>query len=179
MIDEGEGDSKRTYIVLVLNTMSTARRTGGGDGSLTTPLLGPQSTRVTNRPQQGTNLLRRTEAKAFFANERTFLHWMNMAVTTGSISAALLGVSGHAHKHWGSEYLKRAVSVRILALLMMGISIGMAVYAAYNFKKRGDMLTNKMDGPYDNRVLPVLLTIVMMVFLFVVWIGALVSYRDG
>jgi len=35
--------------------------------------------------------LRRTEAKAFFANERTFLHWMNMSVTTGSISAALLG----------------------------------------------------------------------------------------
>lgn len=38
--------------------------------------------------------LRRTEAKAFFANERTFLHWMNMAVTTGSISAALLGKYG-------------------------------------------------------------------------------------
>jgi hypothetical protein len=67
--------------------------------------------------------LRRTEAKAFFgelgrnsfksdefvacvgyfeltpttfacaANERTFLHWMNMSVTTGSISAALLGKS--------------------------------------------------------------------------------------
>jgi uncharacterized membrane protein YidH (DUF202 family) len=35
--------------------------------------------------------LRRTEAKAFFANERTFLHWMNMSVTIGSISAALLG----------------------------------------------------------------------------------------
>ena len=32
--------------------------------------------------------LRRTEAKAFFANERTFLHWMNMSVTLGSISAA-------------------------------------------------------------------------------------------
>lgn len=25
------------------------------------------------------------------ANERTFLHWMNMSVTIGSISAALLG----------------------------------------------------------------------------------------
>lgn len=37
--------------------------------------------------------LRRTEAKAFFANERTFLHWMNMSVTLGSISAALLGES--------------------------------------------------------------------------------------
>ena len=159
---------------------SAARRNTNGDGSLTTPLLSQQQGSGGTRPQQGgTNLLRRTEAKAFFANERTFLHWMNMAVTTGSISAALLGVSGHAHKHWGSEYLKRAVSVRILALLMMGISIGMAVYAAYNFKKRGDMLTNKMDGPYDNRVLPVLLTIVMMVFLTVVWIGALVSYRSS
>lgn len=158
---------------------SAARRTTTGDGSLTTPLLSQQQGSGGNRPQQGTNLLRRTEAKAFFANERTFLHWMNMAVTTGSISAALLGVSGHAHKHWGSEYMTRAVSVRVLALLMMGISIGMAVYAAYNFKKRGDMLTNKMDGPYDNRVLPVLLTIVMMVFLTVVWIGALVSYRSN
>ena len=37
--------------------------------------------------------LRRTEAKAFFANERTFLHWLNMSVTIGSISAALLGRS--------------------------------------------------------------------------------------
>lgn len=63
-----------------------------------------------------------------------------MSVTTGSISAALLGVSGHAHKHWGSEFTSRAVIVRVLALMMMGISIGMAVYAAYNFKKRGDML---------------------------------------
>jgi uncharacterized membrane protein YidH (DUF202 family) len=104
---------------------------------------------------------------------------MNMSVTTGSIAAALLGVSGHAHKKWGAEYLKRAISVRILALLMMGISIAMAVYAAYNFKKRGDMLTQKMDGPYDNRVLPVVLTIVMMVFLTVVWVGAMVSYHSS
>lgn len=34
----------------------------------------------------------------------------------------------------------RAVGVRVLALLMMAISIGMAVYAAINFKRRGDML---------------------------------------
>jgi uncharacterized membrane protein YidH (DUF202 family) len=151
---------------------------GGGRGRDSSMGQGNGAT-ATGRPQQsvGANLLRRTEAKAFFANERTFLHWMNMAVTTGSISAALLGVSGHAHKHWGSEYVSRAISVRILALMMMAISIGMALYAAYNFKKRGDMLVNKLDGPYDNRVLPVMLTVVMMVFLSVVWVGALVSYH--
>lgn len=31
------------------------------------------------------------EPKTFFANERTFLSWLHMAVTLGSISAALLG----------------------------------------------------------------------------------------
>jgi hypothetical protein len=35
----------------------------------------------------------------------------------------------------------------------------------------------KLDGPYDNRVLPVVLTIVLMTFLTVVWVGAVVSYR--
>jgi uncharacterized membrane protein YidH (DUF202 family) len=163
------------------NHMDQRRGSAGPSSSLTAPLLARQASREpTPAPaptNASTNLLRRTEAKAFFANERTFLHWMNMAVTTGSISAALLGVSGHAHKHWGSEYVKRAVSVRVLALLMMGISIGMACYAAYNFKKRGDMLVNKLDGPYDSRVLPVVLTVVMMLFLVVVWVGALVSYH--
>ena len=33
----------------------------------------------------------KVEPKTFFANERTFLHWLHMAVTIGSISAALLG----------------------------------------------------------------------------------------
>jgi len=36
---------------------------------------------------------------------------------------------------------------------------------------------NKLDGPYDSRVLPVVLTVVMMLFLVVVWVGALVSYH--
>ena len=129
--------------------------------------------------------LRRTEAKAFFANERTFLHWMNMSVTLGSISAALLGemlggegeerrekergrekaregerkkkrkqthlstsagkknisgVSGVAHKSWGKGYEHHAIAVRLMAALMMCLSIFMAGYAAHMFKVRGDML---------------------------------------
>lgn len=68
------------------------------------------------------------------------MHWMNMSVTIGSISAALLGVSGHAHKNWGSDYVKQAVAVRILALVMMLIGISMAIYAAINFRVRGNML---------------------------------------
>lgn len=116
--------------------------------------------------------LRRTEAKAFFANERTFLHWMNMAVTLGSISAALLGVSGVAHKSWGRAYAGHAVFVRLVATAMMVLSIFMAIYAARNFKLRGDMLQMKADGPYDSRLLPILLASVLIVALLLVFGGA-------
>lgn len=122
--------------------------------------------------------VRRTDAKAFFANERTFMHWMNMSVTIGSISAALLGVSGHAHKHWGGDYVKRAVAVRLLALTMMVIGIVMAVYAAINFRVRGNMLLAKADGPYDNRILPVMLSLVMITFLSIVFFGTLVDFAE-
>ncbi len=55
--------------------------------------------------------LRRTEAKAFFANERTFLHWMNMSVTLGSISAALLGKCGWEGRVIGLEPLNLALAL--------------------------------------------------------------------
>jgi uncharacterized membrane protein YidH (DUF202 family) len=41
---------------------------------------------------QGSTMMR-IEPKTFFANERTFLSWLHMAVTLGSIAAALLGFS--------------------------------------------------------------------------------------
>jgi hypothetical protein len=40
----------------------------------------------------------KVEPKIFFANERTFLHWLHMAVTIGSISAALLGFASTADR---------------------------------------------------------------------------------
>jgi hypothetical protein len=40
----------------------------------------------------------RIEPKTFFANERTFLSWLHMAVTLGSIAAALLGFSTDSGK---------------------------------------------------------------------------------
>ena len=43
-----------------------------------------------------TTIPMKIEPKTFFANERTFLSWLHMAVTIGSIGAALLGFSGAA-----------------------------------------------------------------------------------
>lgn len=49
-------------------------------------------------------------------------------------------MSAHAHKNWGSEYEGQAIFARSLALLFMVLSIVMVIYAANNFRRRGDML---------------------------------------
>jgi hypothetical protein len=36
------------------------------------------------------------------------------------------------------------------------------------------LCSQKLDGPYDNRVLPVVITAVLMTFLSIVWIGSIV-----
>ena len=46
----------------------------------------------------------RIEPKTFFANERTFLTWLHMAVTIGTIAAALLGFSGTAQRSDKPQY---------------------------------------------------------------------------
>mmetsp|Transcript_23778 Transcript_23778/g.52153 ORF Transcript_23778/g.52153 Transcript_23778/m.52153 type:complete len:133 (+) Transcript_23778:260-658(+) len=121
---------------------------------------------------------RRTDAKAFFANERTFLHWMSTSVTIGSIAAALSGVAGHAHRHWGDDFTERAVLTRVIALVMLLISIVMALWAGYNFQKRAVYLEAKLDGPYDSRALPILLTSVMVIAMAIVFGGAVVRLSE-
>ena len=70
------------------------------------------------------------------ANERTFLHWMSTSVTIGSIAAAMSGVAGHAHRHWGDEFTETAVLTRVIALVMLLTSIVMAMWSGYMFQKR-------------------------------------------
>ena len=82
------------------------------------------------------------------------------------------GVSGVAHKSWGRAYEGHAAFVRTISTAMMVLSIFMAVYAARNFKLRGDMLQLKADGPYDSRLLPILLASVLIVALLLVFGGA-------
>ncbi|WIA20489.1 hypothetical protein OEZ85_004889 [Tetradesmus obliquus] len=122
--------------------------------------------------------IRRTEAKAYFANERTFLHWMNVSVTIGSISAALSGVAGHAHRSWGDDYTSSALYVRVLSMFMLATSIMIAVWGGYNFNNRANMLTLKLDGPYDSKVLPAVLAVTLVASLMVVFSGAVMRLHS-
>ena len=57
------------------------------------------------------------------------------------------GVSAHAHKNWGTDYEGHAIFVRSVSLVLMVLSIFMAIYAAYNFHYRGEMLQCVSPSP--------------------------------
>jgi hypothetical protein len=48
---------------------------------------------MSNRPRVPGVVQDKPEPKTYFANERTFLAWLHMALTMGSIAVAMLGVS--------------------------------------------------------------------------------------
>ena len=66
----------------------------------------------------------RIEPKTFFANERTFLTWLHMAVTIGTIAAALLGFSGSAQRAEKPKYGVHALLPLLLLLFCMSLLLG-------------------------------------------------------
>lgn len=63
-----------------------------------------------------------------------------MEPTVTSLHLQNAGVAGHAHRHWGDEFTERAIVVRVVALVMLLISIALAVLAGLNFQRRAIFL---------------------------------------
>jgi len=78
----------------------------------------------------------------------------------------------------GDDYTERAVLTRVLSLTMLLVSVLMALWGGYNFQKRAVYLDAKMDGPYDSRALPLLLTIVMVLSMSIVFGGAIMRLNE-
>lgn len=68
----------------------------------------------------------RLEPKTFFANERTFLAWLHMAVTLGSISAALLGFATGAAADDSQASVSRHL-VELIALILLPLGVAMCL----------------------------------------------------
>ena len=98
----------------------------------------------------------RTEPRSFFANERTFLSWLNMSITIGSIATALLGYSGttkrsHATGHF-TDY-----TVDLLSLILLPLSIVIACYALGVFFWRASSIRGKRVEQFDDPKGPMML----------------------
>lgn len=106
------------------------------------------------------------DPKVFFANERTYLHWLNTAVTIGSIGSALLGFSGMAA---ASTTHGSFNAVRVVGLLMIALSIVVCAHSMYQFNRRGKLLRKRAGDGYEDAMAPVVLSLVLALALAAVY----------
>ncbi|KAG1804941.1 uncharacterized protein HD556DRAFT_1437101 [Suillus plorans] len=85
------------------------------------------------------------EGKVWFANERTWISWLNLAVLLGTLALALFNAS------------KDVVAQRFAYTYAL-ISIGVLVYGFVIYQNRITMIRKRDPGHYDHIVGPVLIS---------------------
>lgn len=81
------------------------------------------------------------------ANERTFLAWLSMATTLGTIGTAIAGFSVEddgTGKHPGPI---SHGTVELITTLMLPVSIAMIAYALFTFYNRSEYIRKKQVRP--------------------------------
>lgn len=114
----------------------------------------------------------RIEPKTYFANERTFLSWMSMATTLGSVGTAIAGFAVADEKAITKHGIQES-TVELMALLMIPISILMIAYALFSFYNRSESIRKKQIGFFDDKIGPVVVALVVEGALIFILVSAL------
>lgn len=93
----------------------------------------------------------RVEPKVFFANERTFLSWIQFAIFLGGIGTAMLGLGDS--------------TASICGIILIIVSSIFSIYSLCLFHWRARKIREKHPGPYDDKYGPFVL---VGVFLFAI-----------
>ncbi|ORY05426.1 hypothetical protein K493DRAFT_252660 [Basidiobolus meristosporus CBS 931.73] len=93
----------------------------------------------------------KVQPKSYFANERTFLRWMNLAIILGGLAMGLLNFGD-------------SVST-VSAIFLSLISVGIMLYGLYLFRWRAGKISRKDIGTYDDDNALRALTIIVFVAL--------------
>ena len=90
----------------------------------------------------------KVEGKVWFANERTWVSWLNTAVLIGTLSIALFNAS-------------EDVVARNFAMFYALVSVGVLVYAYALYQHRISMIQRRDPGHFDNLWGPVVVSVLL------------------
>ncbi|KAI8103362.1 hypothetical protein M9435_004701 [Picochlorum sp. BPE23] len=105
-----------------------------------------------NRPKIPGHVENKMEPKTYFANERTFLSWLHMALTMGSIATAMIGISTDDAKS----------SSMLIAMILLPAAILMCFYSVIVYYWRSSAILHQKELYYDDRRGPLALTCVIV-----------------
>eukprot|EP00879_Flechtneria_rotunda_P000557 GHRR01000663.1.p1 GENE.GHRR01000663.1~~GHRR01000663.1.p1 ORF type:complete len:641 (+),score=240.85 GHRR01000663.1:33-1925(+) len=127
----------------------------------------------------------RIEPKTFFANERTFLSWLQISVLVmmtglGLLSGSTLLVAGNgsAGSTVGCMQNTLCGGARISGAIIAPVSVLFMLYALYLFKKRTHHIINRSTVRYDDQKGPVLLTLLLLAVTVVSLVLAIQGFHD-
>ncbi|KAK3808358.1 MAG: hypothetical protein J3Q66DRAFT_74611 [Benniella sp.] len=95
----------------------------------------------------------RVEPKVFFANERTFLSWLNFTVLLGTLAIGLLNFGDRIG--------------RISAVIFTFVAMAIMLYALVTFHWRAERIRKRQAGPYDDRYGPTVLCVFILAAVFI------------
>ncbi|KAF9223701.1 hypothetical protein BS17DRAFT_733388 [Gyrodon lividus] len=87
----------------------------------------------------------KVEGKVWFANERTWISWLNLAILLGTLALALFNASHEP-------------IARTFAYVYAAISVGVVIYGFYLYQSRITMIRKRDPGHYDAIVGPVIVS---------------------
>lgn len=101
--------------------------------------------------------VQKIEPKIFFANERTFLHWLHSGVTLYTIAAGILAFASDTH----------SVTAHWYAMALLPISLGFCLYALHLFLWRSEKIRTRIPGRWDDSRGPLILGTTLCCVLFI------------
>jgi uncharacterized membrane protein YidH (DUF202 family) len=104
----------------------------------------------------------RVEPKVFFANERTFLSWLNFTVILGALAVGMLNF-GDKTAFWS------AIAFTIVAISAM-------IYALYTYHWRAKSIRQRGQAGFDDKIGPTVLAIALLVAVVVNFILRVINY---
>lgn len=90
---------------------------------------------------------KKVDPKLFFANERTFLKWMNVSIWVAAISIGLSSIKT------APPLSLESMSV----LIFSALAIIIVIYAMVQYGKRSLLILKRSPGPYEDRYGPIVI----------------------
>ncbi|KAJ3040438.1 vacuolar transporter chaperone [Rhizophlyctis rosea] len=149
-----------------ISSKASVASDGGWSGGLSGLFKKGSSSREPQMQQLGPNkriaLPVRVEPKVFFANERTFLSWLHFCIVLGGLSLTLLNFGDRVGQISG-------ILFTLVAMMFM-------IYALFLYQWRAHKIRTRDPGPYDDRVGP---TILVIVLFFAISINFWLKFTNG
>jgi len=94
-----------------------------------------------SEPAMAPTSVQKIEPKVFFANERTFLHWLHHGIILSSVASGILAFSAEEDEgNWSMYY----------AMILMVLSMCFCIYALHLFLWRADRIKTRIPGRWDD-----------------------------